>query len=65
MVFCVTASKSPQGAGLWEEAVNVKETTRRENLAGEEAQAAQCGTSLGRLETDCTTEEMFAFQWAL
>lgn len=43
----------------------MKETTRRENLAGEEAQAAQCGTSLGRLETDCTTEEMFAFQWAL
>lgn len=27
------------------------ETTRRENLAGEEAQAALCGTSLGRLET--------------
>lgn len=38
------------------------ETTRRENLAGEGDRLLSVGTSLGKLQTGCTTEELFALQ---
>lgn len=47
-MFCVTVCKCPEKASLWEEGVNVDETTRRENLAGEEAQAAQSEKQSGK-----------------
>lgn len=48
VILCVTVCKCPEGARLWEEGVNVDETTCRENLAGEEARAAQCGQQSGK-----------------
>lgn len=40
-MLCVTVSKFSEKGGLWEEGVNVDETTCRKNSAGEEAQAAR------------------------
>lgn len=47
VTVCVTVCKCPEGVSLWEEGV-VDETTRRENLAGEETRAAQCGNRSGK-----------------
>ena len=47
-MLCVTVCKCPERKSVWEEGVNVDETTGRENLPGEEAQAAQCGNQSGK-----------------
>lgn len=57
-MLCVTVCKFSERDGLWEEGVMRK---WRENLAGKEAQAAQCKKQSGKA-VDCTPEQQFALQ---